>query len=116
MKGIILAAGQGSRMGSKTDDKPKCMITYKGKPLINYTIDAMRACGIKDIIIVNGYKKDILVSHLGNSNIRFITNANYKKKNEFTVNIVLIRNRHSVSGIVFFLAFSLIYTGSLNEG
>ena len=81
MKGIILAAGQGSRMGSETDDKPKCMITYKGKPLINYTIDAMRACGIKDIIIVNGYKKDILVSHLGNSNIRFITNENYKKTN-----------------------------------
>ena len=39
-----------------------------------------------------------------------------KKKNGFTVNIVLIRNRHSISGIVFFLALSLIYTGSLNEG
>ena len=81
MKGIILAAGQGSRMGPETDDKPKCMITYKGKPLINYTIDVMRSCGIMDIIIVNGYKKEILVSHLENSNIKFITNENYKNTN-----------------------------------
>ena len=43
MKAIILAAGQGTRMGSETDDKPKCLIQYKGKPLINYTIETMRA-------------------------------------------------------------------------
>ena len=74
MKALILAAGQGIRMGSETEDKPKCMIIYKGKPLINYTIETMRACGINDIIIVNGYKKEVLESHLSNEGIRFITN------------------------------------------
>ena len=81
MKSVILAAGQGARMGSETEDKPKCMITYKSKPLINYTIDAMRACGIEDIIIINGYKKEVLESHLYNESIRFITNKEYYKTN-----------------------------------
>jgi len=81
MKAIILAAGQGTRMGSETDDKPKCMITYKGKPLIDYTIKTLQACGIEDIIIINGYKKEVLESHLSNKSIRFITNKEYYKTN-----------------------------------
>ena len=81
MKAFILAAGQGTRMGSETDDKPKCMITYKGKPLIDYTIKTLQACGIEDIIIINGYKKEVLESHLSNESIRFITNKEYYKTN-----------------------------------
>ena len=81
MKAFILAAGQGTRMGSETDDKPKCMITYKGKPLIDYTIKTLQACGIEDIIIINGYKKEVLESHLSNKSIRFITNKEYYKTN-----------------------------------
>jgi choline kinase len=81
MKAIILAAGQGTRMGSETDDKPKCMITYKGKPLINYTIETMRACGIKDIVIIDGYKSEVLQSYLSNDNVIFITNKEFYKTN-----------------------------------
>ena len=81
MKAIILAAGKGIRMGKETEDKPKCMIIYRGKPLIDYTIETMYACGIKDIIIVNGYKNEILESYLSNTGIRFITNKEYYKTN-----------------------------------
>jgi len=42
MKCFIFAAGKGSRMGSETDDKHKCMITYRCKLLIDYTIENMR--------------------------------------------------------------------------
>ena len=81
MKAFILVAGQGTRMGSETDDKPKCMITYKGKPLINYTIETMRACGIKDIVIIDGYKSEVLQSYLSNDNVIFITNKEFYKTN-----------------------------------
>ena len=81
MKAIILAAGQGTRMGSETDDKPKCLIQYKGKPLINYTIETMRACGIKDIVIIDGYKSEVLQSYLSNDNVIFITNKEFYKTN-----------------------------------
>ena len=81
MKSVILAAGQGARMGSETEDKPKCMITYKGQPLINYTIETMQACGIDDIIIIDGYKSKVLQSYLSNDNVRFITNKEFYKTN-----------------------------------
>ena len=81
MKAIILAAGQGTRMGSETGDKPKCLIKYRDKPLINYTIETIRTCGIKDIIIIDGYKSKVLQSYLSNNNVRFITNKEFYKTN-----------------------------------
>ena len=81
MKVIILAAGKGTRMGSLTDKKPKCMITYKGKSLINYTIQTIRACGINEIIIIDGYNNNILKNHLLDDKIKFITNKKYSTTN-----------------------------------
>jgi choline kinase len=60
MKAIILAAGRGSRMGNLTDSHPKCLTTVKGKPLIEYQIDALKKAGIDDIAIVTGYKFTML--------------------------------------------------------
>jgi len=74
MKAIILAAGKGKRMGSKTDDIPKCMIYYNGKPIIDYTLDTLDRCGIDDIIIVTGYKSEVLESYLKDRDIQFIRN------------------------------------------
>ena len=34
MKAIILAAGMGTRLGKYTEDLPKCMLSFAGKPLI----------------------------------------------------------------------------------
>ena len=55
MKAIILAAGQGSRLRPLTDDKPKCLVEYSGKAIVDYILSALRGCGIEDIIIVKGY-------------------------------------------------------------
>ena len=63
MRGIILAAGRGSRMGNLTDDQPKCLTVIKGKPLIEHQIDALALAGIKDIAIVTGYKSEMLTKY-----------------------------------------------------
>lgn len=55
MRGIILAAGRGSRMGSLTEDRPKCMTVIGGKPLIQWQIDGLRGGGVSEIAIVRGY-------------------------------------------------------------
>ena len=60
MKGIILAAGRGRRMGNLTEDNPKCLLKFKGKPLIEWQILAMKKAGILEIGIVTGYKKELL--------------------------------------------------------
>ena len=55
MKGIILAAGRGSRMGLLTKKLPKCRTVFKGKELIQWQIESLRGAGIDDIAIVRGY-------------------------------------------------------------
>ena len=81
MKAIILAAGKGTRMHSKTENKPKCMIRYNEKEIINHILETLRKSGINDIIIVNGYKNYILENHLKESKIKFITNEDFSKTN-----------------------------------
>ena len=63
MKIIILAAGRGSRMKSFTEEQPKCLVELKGKPLIEWQLDAIRETGISDIGIVTGYKREMLSSY-----------------------------------------------------
>ena len=60
MKGIILAAGRGSRMGVLTDECPKCLTELAGRTLLEWQIEAMRQAGIQDVLIVGGYRKALL--------------------------------------------------------
>ena len=54
MRGIILAAGRGSRMKEATRSKPKALVCVRRKPLIEYQIEALRSAGISEIAIVTG--------------------------------------------------------------
>ena len=55
MRAIILAAGRGSRMGSITEDSPKCLTQIAGQSLLRWQIRALRQEGINQIAIVRGY-------------------------------------------------------------
>ena len=54
-RGIILAAGRGSRLGDLTAGKPKGMTEFNSRPLLNWQIDAMRGADIDDIWLITGY-------------------------------------------------------------
>lgn len=60
MKAIILAAGRGSRMKEKTNDRPKCMVELKGRSLLEWQLTTLKKAGIKDIAIVTGYKRELI--------------------------------------------------------
>lgn len=62
MKAIILAAGRGSRMKQMTDERPKCLVELRGKPLLEWQLEALRAAGISEIGIVTGYKREMLAN------------------------------------------------------
>ncbi|HSY29873.1 MAG TPA: phosphocholine cytidylyltransferase family protein [Burkholderiaceae bacterium] len=62
MKAIILAAGRGSRMKEMTDDRPKCLVELRGKPLLEWQLAALRKAGIDEIAIVTGYKRELLAN------------------------------------------------------
>lgn len=84
MKGIILAAGIGSRLRPMTDNKPKCLVTVAGKTMLDYQLDAYREAGIKDIIIIVGYKGEQIEKHcryIDDLNITIINNEEYEDTN-----------------------------------
>jgi len=61
---IILAAGQGKRMGG---DLPKALVPLGGKPLVSYVLQAARASGIcARPVVVIGYKAEMVKKTLGN--------------------------------------------------
>lgn len=59
MRAIILAAGSGKRMGNATIDKPKCMLKFRGKTLLEWQIQTLKDAGIEDIAVVTGYKSSL---------------------------------------------------------
>jgi len=46
MKGVILTAGEGTRMRPLTLSRPKTMVPIGGKPILQYNIEALKEAGI----------------------------------------------------------------------
>lgn len=59
---VVLAAGRGSRMGAATANTPKCLTVLAGRPLLAWTLDALRGCGIDDVLVVGGWQHQELVA------------------------------------------------------
>jgi len=60
MKAIILSAGQGSRLGHLTDDRPKCLIEFNGRTLLDRQLDALEANGVPEAIVVTGFHDELV--------------------------------------------------------
>ncbi len=89
MKSVILAAGRGSRLGSLTKAMPKCLIKVLGIPLIERSILEQKAAGIKNFIIVIGYKGEMIKEYLGNGeklgvSIKYVKNPYYEYKDNLS--------------------------------
>jgi len=62
VKAIILAAGQGTRLKPLTDAIPKCLVPFRGKPILDHILFALHETGIADITVVTGYRDDAVVA------------------------------------------------------
>jgi len=60
MRAVILAAGRGSRLGHLGADRPKCLVEFGGKPLIERQIAALRRGGVDEIGVVRGYRAEMI--------------------------------------------------------
>ena len=54
---VVLAAGKGTRMKS---DLPKVLFPVRGRPMIEFVLDALRAAGVDQIVTVVGYRSDLV--------------------------------------------------------
>jgi UDP-N-acetylglucosamine diphosphorylase / glucose-1-phosphate thymidylyltransferase / UDP-N-acetylgalactosamine diphosphorylase / glucosamine-1-phosphate N-acetyltransferase / galactosamine-1-phosphate N-acetyltransferase len=58
MQAVILAAGEGKRVRPLTRSRPKSLIPVANRPIIEYVIDALLKNGIREIVVVVGYRKE----------------------------------------------------------
>ena len=85
MIGVILAAGMAKRLRPLTDEKPKCLLVVGGKTLLQRTVDAMISAGIKEFVVVTGYRenmiREFLTARYSQYTINFIDNPDYEHNN-----------------------------------
>lgn len=81
MIAVIMAGGKGTRIQSINKEVPKPMITILNKPILEYEIEVLKNQGIKDIILVVGYLKEVITDYFKNGE-KFGVNISYIEENE----------------------------------
>lgn len=65
MHAVIMAGGKGTRLQSIASDIPKPMVQVLGKPILEYQINSLVKCGIKDITLIVGHLKEVVMDYFG---------------------------------------------------
>jgi UDP-N-acetylglucosamine diphosphorylase/glucosamine-1-phosphate N-acetyltransferase len=60
MKAVVLAAGEGVRLQPITATRPKHLIQVGGKPILEYCLDAVKASGVTEVVVVTHYMGDAI--------------------------------------------------------
>jgi len=83
MKAIILAAGVGKRLWPLTQHRPKCLIELGGRTLLARYLDALAWVGIRQAVVVVGYKQDMIRSAVAADSrgvdVRYLVNEHYQR-------------------------------------
>ena len=59
--GFVFAAGLGTRLYPLTAEKPKALVKYQGKTLLDNALDKMMACSVTDVIVNVHHFPDMIV-------------------------------------------------------
>ena len=85
MIAVILAAGMASRLRPLTNDRPKCLLTVGTRCLLGRTVDSIKAAGITELVVVTGYRGEMIRSFLTDNykdmQISFVDNVDYQTTN-----------------------------------
>lgn len=80
MRGIILAAGKGSRLNGTVGEAPKCLLKVGRRTLVDRQIDALHRAGIDDIAVVVGCQADEVRKACG-QDVTYVENVRYAQTN-----------------------------------
>jgi glucose-1-phosphate thymidylyltransferase len=77
---VILAAGEGQRLRPFTVTRPKTMISIADKPILQFIIESLAHGGIRNIVLVVGYRKEQVFDYFGSGeklgvNLTYVTQA-----------------------------------------
>ena len=86
---IVLAASRGSELGDLTEHQPKTMVKVQGTPILARIVDAYNAVGVKDIVVVRGYKKETV----NLPNLTYVDNDDYADTGELVSLLKALQSR-----------------------
>lgn len=81
MKVVIMAGGKGTRIASVKSDVPKPMIPICGKPILEWQLENLKACGLTDIMLVIGYLGHVVKEYFEDGS-KFGVNISYFEETE----------------------------------
>ena len=112
MKAVIIAAGKGKRLNPITSTIPKPMIPIGGKPLLEHSILSLKEVGITEILIIVGYKEEVIKNYFGEGLSKF------NVKIEYTTQLEHLGTAHAVNCAKDFVGdddFFLMYGDLLTD-
>jgi choline kinase len=59
-RAILIAAGRGKRLGTHTEEIPKCMVQVGEKPILGWVWSALSSVGVTELVVIRGYRGDVL--------------------------------------------------------
>jgi NDP-sugar pyrophosphorylase family protein len=104
MKGIILAAGRGTRLRPWTDEIPKPILELAGRPILDYIFDGFVDAGVDDLCLVIGYLGRKIIDHYG-GDYRGMKIRYYEQKELLGTGHALLLAEEELKGVDFMLAF-----------
>jgi choline kinase len=96
MRGIILAAGRGSRLNGNKGDMPKCLVTVGGETLLSRNARLLRAAGVDDLVVVVGCAADTVRRSLPDAT--FVENTIFAETN--SLYSLWLSRQHLTDGFV----------------
>ena len=85
MIGVILAAGMAKRLRPLTDTRPKCLLKVGERTLLQRTVDAMLAAGVTELVVVTGYRANMIRDFLTD---RYLTPAADDAPSPITIHFI----------------------------
>jgi L-glutamine-phosphate cytidylyltransferase len=82
-RAILIAAGRGKRLGSHTEEIPKCMVEVGARPILGWVWKAFAAAGIEELVVIRGYRGDVLESFVRTlaPRVHFVDNLEWQTNN-----------------------------------
>jgi choline kinase len=107
LRAVVLAAGDGGRLGAHTAAVPKPLVRLAGRPIVDYTLDALVAVGVTDVTVVVGYREAQVRAALAETapdglRIAYVTNPRFHAG----ASLSLRAARQAVKGEPFLLLMS----------
>lgn len=113
MKAIILAAGMGKRLAEIGWDRPKCLLDFSGRTLLDLMLSSVTACRIDRVVVVVGYQQALVRQAVAAAGVEaeFVVNDDYAETN--TVHSLYLAREHLDDDFVYFNADVLFDAGIL---